>query len=64
MFIGSGDLNSVILVKDSDTDGPSSVTVRMVYFICFSIHILCTLCGKPMRGRLGTFCYFCSLGVF
>ena len=43
VFRSSGDLNFVILVEDSNTGGPSSITVRMEYLI--------VLCGKPMRGR-------------
>ena len=38
----------MILVKDFDTGGPSSITVRKKYLFCFSVLILGTWCwNKP-----------------
>ena len=43
MFRSSCDLNFVILVEDSDTGGPSSMTVRMEYLFV-SRFSYCELC--------------------
>ena len=46
-----GAKNFKILVEDSDAGGPISITVRMEYLLeYFSILILWSLCGKPIRG--------------
>ena len=39
----------MILVKDFDTGGPSSITVRKKYLFCFSILILGTWCWKKPK---------------
>ena len=43
VFRSSGDLNFVILVEDSDTGVPSSITVRMEYLFVFQFSY-CKLC--------------------
>ena len=43
VFKRSGHLNFVILVEDSDTGGPSSITVRMEYRFVFQFSY-CELC--------------------
>ena len=50
VFRSSDDLNFVILVEDSNTGDPSSITVRMEYLFVFQF----SYCGKSMRERQAT----------
>ena len=45
-------------IEDSNTSVMSSVTVRMEYLLAFQYWY----CGKPMRGRQKTFCWFLFFG--
>ena len=57
-----GTQNFEILVEDSKTGGPSSISVRMEYS-CFSILILGTWCGKP-EGKTESFFFFFECAPF
>ena len=53
VFRSSGDLNFVILIDDSDTGGPSSITVRTEYLFVFQFSY-CELCVETDEGEAGT----------
>ena len=64
VFRISGGINCWDPVEDSDTGGPSSITVRMEYLRAIQ-YWYCEFCVENWRGRGRKHCFvnFCSLAV-
>ena len=58
----SGGINCWDPVEDSETGGPSSITVSMEYLCAFQ-YWYCELCVEDQWGRKLCFVNFCSLAV-
>ena len=57
----SGGIKFVILVEDSDTSGPSLITVRLEYLLCNSDVV--NLMWESNEGEAGSTVNFCYLGL-
>ena len=57
----SGGIKFVILVEDSDTSGPSLITVRLEYLLCNSDVV--NLTWESNEGEAGSTVNFCYLGL-